>query len=509
MAQRILTMRKIKEILRMKWVMKFSNRQVAASVNIAHKTVGEYVKRAEGAGLDWQQAEKMGEEELKKKLFPPRKAKLEACPEPKWEQIDEEMQGKHVTRMLLWQEYIAEHPDGFGYSQFCDKYRKWLKSQQKPVMRIPKKVGEEIQVDYTGHTMRIIDPETGEIQKAEIFVGVLGVSGLIYAEAHKSQSSANWIRAHVRMFDFFGGVPLIVRPDNLKAAVKKPNFYDPDINPAYQELAAHYGTAVIPTRVAKPKDKGLGENAVLQVERWALAPLRKQRFFSLDELNLAIKEQLKWINNRKRSDNDFSRRELFERRERATLQPLPAHKFDYLEVKHAKVHLDYHVSFEKHLYSVPHKYIKKTVLIRAKERLIEVYYQNQRIACHVRSKKRGFSTIGEHMPDNHRWKQDWSPERFRQWAREFGPHTEELIMAVLASRRHPEQGYRACLGILNLVKKPKQHLLEAACKIALETGVTSWRALKNILTTKKDMLEKSSLPEPISHEHIRGHEYYT
>jgi len=509
MAQRILTMRKIKEILRLTWVMKFSNRQVAASVNIAHRTVGEYIKRAERAGLDWQQAEKLGEAELKKLLFPLKKAELEARPEPNWQQVEEEMQGKHVTRMLLWQEYIAEHPDGFGYSQFCDKYRNWLKAQKKPVMRIPKRAGEEVQVDYAGHTMSVIDPETGEVKKVQIFVGVLGASGLIYAEAHESQSSPNWIRSHVRMFDFFGGVPQIIRPDNLKAAVKKPSFYDPDLNPAYHELAAHYGTAVIPTRVAKPKDKGLGENAVLQAGRWIMAPLRNQRFFSLHELNQAIKEQLKWLNNRKRSDSDFSRRELFERREKAALQPLPIHKYDYLEIKYAKVHIDYHVSFEKHLYSVPHKYIKKPVLIRAKEHLIEIYYQNQRIACHVRARKGGFSTNNEHMPDNHRWRQDWSPERFRQWAREIGPHTEQLIMAVLASRRHPEQGYRACLGILNLVKKPKQYLLEAACEIALETGGCSYKAIKNILTTKKDVLEKSSQPEPISHEHIRGNEYYT
>lgn len=510
MAQRKLTMRKIKEILRLKWEMEFSNRQVATSVNITHRTVGEYIKRAEKAGLTWQEAQKMEESELEKRLFPPKTATLKTRPQPDWQQVDEEMKGKHVTRMLVWEEYISEHPDGIGYSQFCDKYRHWLKARKKSVMRIPKKAGEEAQVDYAGHTMPVIDPHTGEIKKVQIFVGVLGASGLIYAEAHERQNSPNWIRAHVRMFEFFGGVPRIIRPDNLKAAVRKPGFYDPDLNPVYQELAAHYGTAVIPTRVAKPKDKGLGENAVLQVERWVLAPLRKQRFFSMQELNQAIKEQLKRVNNRKRSDNTYSRRELFEKQERAALMPLPAHKFDYLEVKYAKVHVDYHVSFEKHLYSVPHTYISQKVLIRATEHLVEIYAQNQRIACHIRNRKRGFSTIKEHMPENHRWRQEWSPERFRRWAREIGPATEELINDVLASRRHPEQAYRACLGILHLVKKPEQYLLEAACEFALKSGVSSYRAVKNILTTKKDMLEKqSSLQEPIRHQHIRGQEYYT
>jgi len=508
MAQRILTVRKIKEIIRMKWVLGLSDRRVAASLNIAHSTVGEYLKRAESTGLDWEQVQILEETELKARLFPSKQLGTKKRPEPDWGEIAKELMQKGVTRMLLWQEYLAEYPDGYSYSQFCERFRRWAGEQKAPVMRKPKKVGEEVEVDYAGMTMPVIDPQSREITQAEIFVGVLGASGLIYAEAHESQALPNWIRAHVRMFKFFGGVPKIIRPDNLKAGVSKANFYEPDLNPTYHELAVHYGSAVIPTRVAKPKDKALGENAVQQVERWVLAPLRKQRFFSIHELNQAMKKQLTWLNERQLTDQTQSRRELFEQMEKHALQPLPPYPFDYLEVKQAKVHIDYHVSFRKHLYSVPHQYTRKIVLIRASERLVEVYCDQKRIACHVRCDHPGYSTEKEHLPANHRWYLEWSPERFSHWASQIGSQTEALIHKVLASRRHPEQAYRSCLGILNLVKTSGKERLEVACTLALETGVVSYKAVKHILDTKKDALEASSQLEPITHEHIRGQNYY-
>lgn len=509
MAQRKLTMRKIKEIMRMKWVLGLSDRQVAASLKIAHSTVGEYVKRAEQAGLEWEQVRELEEAELKARLFPRKPRGSKKRPEPDWEEINKELKQKGVTRMLLWEEYLTEHPDGYGYSQFCEHYRRWGKAQKKPVMRIPKKVGEEAQVDYSGKTMPVVDPQTGEIKKVQVYVGVLSASGLIYTEAHSSQSLPNWVRAHVRMFEFFGGVPRIIRPDNLKAGVTKPSFYEPDLNPTYHEMAVQYGAAVIPARVAKPKDKALGENAVQQVERWVLAPLRKQRFFSIHELNQAMRDRLTWLNDRQLTGRTQSRRELFDQIEKDALQRLPDYPFEYLEVKRAKVHVDYHVSFKKHQYSVPHQYIRKTVLIRARERLVEIYHQNKRIACHVRCDHPGYSTENEHMPDNHRWVQEWSPERFTRWGRQIGPNTEALIQAVLASRRHPQQAYRSCLGILKLSDTYSPLLLEAACALALENDVISYKAIKRILDTKKDVLEASSSPEPIAHEHIRGQNYYT
>lgn len=508
MAQRKLTMRKIKEIIRMKWALGLSDRQVAASLNIAHSTVGEYLQRAERAGLDWEQVQVLEETELKARLFPPKQSGAKKRPEPDWQEIAKELKRKGVTRTLLWQEYLAEYPDGYGYSQFCERFRRWAGSQESPVMRKPKKVGEEVEVDYAGLSMSIVDPQSGEITQAEVFVGVLGASGLIYAEAHESQALPNWIRAHVCMFEFFGGVPRIIRPDNLKSGVSKANFYEPDLNPTYHELAVHYGSAVIPTRVAKPKDKALGENAVQQVERWVLAPLRKQRFFSIHELNQAMKKQLDWLNDRPLTGQTQSRRELFEQMEKHALQPLPAYPFDYLEVKHAKVHLDYHVSFRKHFYSVPHQYTRKTVLIRASERMVEIYCDQKRIACHVRCDRTGYSTEKEHLPANHRWYLEWSPERFTQWASKIGPQTETLIRKALASRHHPEQAYRSCLGILNLAKTFGKERLEVASTLALEAGVVSYKAVKHILDTKKDALEALSQPEPIAHEHIRGQNYY-
>lgn len=398
--KRKLTVRKIKEVLRLKWSLGLSARQVGASLRIAHSTVGEYIKRAEQAGLDWDQIQAMDEADLKQKLFPPKQPDPKQRPEPDWVQVEKDLQCKGVTRMLLWQEYLTAHPDGYGYSQFCERYRQWQKGQQKVTLRIPKKAGEEAQVDYAGLTMTVTDPQDGEERKVQIFVGVLGASGLIYAEAHPNQSLPHWTRAHVRMFQYFGGTPRIVRPDNLKSGVTKPNFYDPDLNPTYHELAVHYGVAVIPTRVAKPTDKGLGENAVQQVERWIIAPLRNQRFFSLHDLNQAIRQQLTWLNDRPLTNQSLSRRELFESQEKAALQPLPEYAFEYLEIKTAKVHPDYHVTFHNHQYSVLHTYARRKVLIRATERLVEIFLPGteDRIAYHVRCDRPGYSTVAEHTP---------------------------------------------------------------------------------------------------------------
>lgn len=360
-----------------------------------------------------------------------------------------------------------------------------------------------------------MDPKTGETQEMQVFVGVLGDSGYIYCEAHRSQSLPNWIRAHVRMFAFFGGVPRIVRPDNLKAGVKKACFYEPDINPTYHELAQHYNLAVIPARVAKPQDKGLGENAVQQVERWVLAPLRKQRFFSLYDLNQAMRQRLAWLNERPLSNQTHSRKTRFETSEKAALQPLPAYAYNVLEVKRAKVNIDYHVAFNRHFYSVPYTFARQSVEIRASETLVEIYplgkkAPTDRIACHVRcDHQHGYSTQTEHMPYNHRWKQEWSPKRFERWARKIGPNTEALVGKLLASRRHPEQGYKACLGILKLAEKDSPAQLEAACKLALESDAISYRAVKYLLTTKKDVLETGEKAESQSHEHIRGQTYYS
>ena len=510
MAKRKLTMRKIKEILRLKWDLGLSDRQAGRSLKIAHSTVREYVKRAERAGLGWPLPAEMGETQLRSKLFPKKDKAINKRPQPDWQQMEQELQRPGVTRMLLWQEYLEGHPDGYGYSQFCELYRQWAKTQDKPVLRVPKKAGAEVQIDYSGKKPGVTDPHTGKLRKAEIFVAVLGASGLIYAEAHWSQSLPNWIQAHVRMFDFFGGVPKLLRPDNLKAGVSHPGYYEPDINPTYHEMAEHYGTVVIPTRVRKPKDKALVENAVLQVERWILAVLRDRRFFSLHELNQAIRQRLQWLNDRQRSDHGRSRRAMFEELEKQHLKALPERPFVYLEIKQAKVHIDYHVTFKKHHYSVPHHHTRQKVLIRTSEHLVEVYSsENKRIACHARVDGFGYSTKKTHMPANHRWYLEWSPERFCRWAQQLGPHTEALITAKLQSRKHPEQVYRSCLGILGLDKNHPTADLETACQLALEAGALSYRAVKNLLLTRKNTLETGAQDQSVTHEHVRGESYYS
>jgi len=509
MAKRKLTMRKIKEILRLKWELGLSDRQVGCSLKIAHSTVREYVKRAERAGLGWPLPPELGEAELRAKLFPKKDQVESKRSQPDWQQIAKELHRPGVTRMLLWQEYLEAYPNGYGYSQFCELYRQWAKTQDKPVLRIPKKAGEEAQIDYAGQKVNVIDLHTGQVREAEVFVAVLVASGLIYAEAHWSQSLPNWIQAHVRMFQYFGGVPKLLRPDNLKAGVSHPGYYEPDINPTYHELAEHYGTVVIPARVGKPKDKPLVENAVLQVERWILAVLRDQRFFSLHELNQAIYKRLQWLNDRQRSDYGCSRRELFETNEKSHLLQLPERPFVYLEIKQAKVHLDYHIVFKKHYYSVPHVYVRQKVLVRASEHLVEIYSsEDQRIACHVRADGFGYSTEKTHMPANHRWYMGWSPERFSCWAQRIGPHTEALIAAKLESRQHPEQAYRSCLGILKLADDDSAGDLEAACQLALESDALSYRAVKNLMAAKNG---RKTEPQdtPIVHEHVRGETYFT
>jgi len=388
-------------------------------------------------------------------------------------------------------------------------YRQWQKALEKPILRLPHKAGEGMQVDYAGQKMRINNPLTGETREVQIFVSALGASGYIYTEAHWRQSKQHWIGAHVRAFRYYSGVPEIIIPDNLKAGVKNPCYYDPDLNPTYHELAEHYATVVIPARVGHPKDKALVENAVLQVERWVLAPLRDRKFFGLNELNQAIREQLTILNNRKLTGEEVSRYEKYAQLDQPALRPLPEHPFEYTEVKYAKAHIDYHVVYNKHYYSVPYQYCGQRLLIRATEYLIEIFHDGQRIACHPRIDQPGYSTSKEHMPNNHRQFLEWSPDRFRNWAKEHGPSTEKLIGAVLSRRSHPQQAYRTCLGILSLAKKYSPEQLETACAQALTVGIYSYRGVKQVLLTKKDMLKSGSQLQAVSHEHVRGETYYT
>ena len=511
MTQERLTMRKIREVLRLKWECGLKNRAIARSCSISHSTVSEYLQRAKAAGLSWPLPADLDEDALFLLLFPtPSHPSSKIIPCPDWSLIHTELRRKSVTLRLLWVEYREAHPDGYGYSQFCELYRQWAK-RLKPSMRLSHKGGEKLFVDYAGQTVPIVDPHSGEIRQAQIFVAVLGASNYTYAEANWSQDLPNWTGAHVRAFTFIGGVPEIVVPDNLKAGVKHPCRYEPDLNPTYQDLAQHYGTAVIPARPRKAKDKAKVEVGVQVVERWILARLRNRTFFSLADLNQAIRELLDELNTRLMKHLGRSRRELFEALDRPALKPLPEQPYEFAIWKEARVNIDYHVEFEHHYYSVPHTLIHEEVYVRATEGTIEIFFRSHRIASHRRSNALGrHTTLSEHMPPAHQKYQEWSPDRFTRWAQTIGPHTTQLVQALLTSRKHPQQAYRSCLGLLRLASRYGEERLEAACCRALPAGIHSYKGVKNILDAKLDQVEPEE-PAPVvppSHENIRGQTYY-
>jgi transposase len=512
MPQERLTMRKIREILRLKWELKLSERVIARSCCVSRSTVAEYVKRAEASGLKWPLPEDQSDNQLYELLYP-RTQQLtpKATTLPDWEYVHLELRKKGVTLSLLWVEYLEKYPEGYGYSQFCQLYRNWAK-KIKPTMRLDHKAGEKAFVDYTGPTIPVVDPGTGEIRDAEIFVMVLGASSYTYVEAHWHQDLSNWTGGHVRGFQFFGGVTEVIVPDNLKAAVSHPSHYDPEINPTYQEMAEHYGVAVVPARVRRPRDKSKAEVGVQNVERWILARLRNQKFFSLMELNKSIRKLLEDFNNRKMEHLGKSRRELFELVDKPALKPLPATPYEFALWKKAKIGIDYHVEYDGHYYSVPCHIYPANVLIRVTEKTVEIFSDGKQVTLHPRSHHQGgHSTIKEHMPSDHRFYSEWSPERFIHWAENIGPNTARIVQMVLGSRLHPEQAYRACLGILGFARKYTSVRLESACQYALANEIHSYKGVKNILMNQIDLLsspEGASQPSLLPHTNIRGKEYY-
>lgn len=511
MPQERLSVRKIQEVLRLKWQSGLSNRAIARSCSISPTTVSEYVRRALEAGLTWPLPETLDGDRLYRMLFPKQRPPSErVIPQPDWQYVHKELRRKDVTRRLLWVEYREAHPDGYGYSRFCELYRVWAK-RLNPSMRQDHKAGERLFVDYAGQTVPVVDPHTGEIREAHIFIAVLGASSFCYAEAHWAEDLPNWISGHVAAFEYFSGVPEIVTPDNPKTGVKQPSHYEPDLNPTYQDMAEHYGTVVIPARIRKPKDKAKAEVGVQVVERWILARLRNRRFFGIADLNQGIHEQLEALLDRTMQHLGASRRELFEELDRPALKPLPTEPYEFAIWKEATVHIDYHVEFAKHYYSVPHELIGQKVFVRATERTIEIFHKSRRVASHPRSRARGrHTTRKEHMPANHRHYAEWSPERFLRWAEQIGPQTRDLIDAALNGRRHPQQAYRTCLGILGLGKRYGKERLEAAADRALLSGIRSYKGVKNILDTGLDQIP---VEEPTSksldpHANIRGASYY-
>lgn len=505
-----LSMRKIRDVLRLKFDCGLADRQIAKSVGLARSSVGEYVRRFQAAGLVWPLSAALPDAELEACLFPALPSVPgQRRPLPDWSWVHQELRRKGVTLMLLWQEYKATYPEGLQYSRFCDSYQAW-RGQRDLVMRQTHRAGEKLFVDFCGQTAAIVDRQSGEIRPVQVFVAVLGASNYTYAEAVASQGLADWIGAHVRAFAFLQGVPAVVVPDNLASGVNKACRYEPDLNATYAEMAAHYGVAVVPARVRKPRDKAKVEAGVLLVERWILARLRHQLFGSLTALNRAIATLVAELNARPFKKLPGCRRSAFETIDRPALQPLPAVPYEFASWKQAKVHVDYHVEVEGHYYSVPHPLVGKKVDLRYTATTVEVFHRGQRVASHPKIEQRGrHSTVDSHMPPHHRFAR-WSPERLRRWAEQSGPATAQLIEAILLARRHPEQGYRSCLGILRLGERFGQPRLEAACERALAINARSYRSVESILTHGLDAQPLTAEePHPaVTHANLRGPTYF-
>jgi len=506
MTQERLSLRKIREVLRLKYEVGLSNRAIARACRVSNSTVGDYVARGQAAGLGWPLPEGLGEEELYRRLFPDQEIKTrQERPLPDWEEIHRELSRSGVTRVLLWQEYREQHPQGYSRTQFFAHYQRWNR-EHTTSLRLPHKGGEVMEVDYAGKTLPITHPETGEISQAAVFVATLPASSYLYVEIQPSQELQHWLNGHVRAFVFFGGTPRILRPDNIKSAVKKPNYYEPDLNPSYQELAEHYHVAVLPARVRKPKDKAHVENGVQNVERWVLAPLRDRTFFSIAEANRAIAPLLEALNQREMQHLGKSRRQLFEELDQPALLALPEHPYEFARWKNARVNIDYHVSFEGHYYSVPHSLVGQEVRLRATERMLEIFHRNQPVALHPLSNVLGrFSTCPEHMPSQHRFVLNTDSDWLLREAAKFGPQTAAYMSAVLRSRPYPQQAFRTCLGILNLARKHPPANLELACQHLLPSHLLTYQDLKSELEhLAKDV---STLPLP-AHDNVRGDTYY-
>ena len=464
MPRKRLSMRKIRDVLRLKYGLGRSHREIAAILRISHSTVGSYVRRAREAGVSWPLPDELDDARLEAALYPPTPPSRVRRPEPDWGRVHRELsRHKGMTLQLLWLEYREAHPDGYQYSRFCDRYREW-RGRIDVVLRQVYRAGEKAFVDYAGPTVEVTDRRTGEIHEAKVFVGVLAASNHTFVDLTRTRSLPDWTASHVRMFEFWGGVPELVIPDNEKAAVRQASRYEPDVNRTYHDLVVHYGTAVLPARPRSPQDKAKVEAAVQNVV------------------------------------------------DRPALKPLPADRYEYAEWRKARVNIDYHIQVDGRFYSVPHALARREVEVRLGTTTIEIFHKHRRVAAHVRGRsKGGYTTVPAHMSAAHRAHLEWTPSRLVRWARKTGPETAAFARKLLETRRHPEQGYRSCLGLMRLARAYPAERMEAACRRALDIGAHSYKSVKTILSAGLDQADdgdQRSLSLPADHAHVRGPDYY-
>ena len=512
MARKPIPMRHVKDILRLKHQHHLSIREIAGSCGLPASTVGDYLQRAEAAGLSWPLPEAISDPELQERLVKPLGVLPErdpAKPLPDWPALHEQLRRKGVTLHLLWQEYRQTHPDGYRRSQFCQLYRDWAKTLD-PVLRQVHPPGQKLFVDWAGLKVPIHHAD-GSVSQASLFVAVMGFSNKTYVEAFPNEQLEHWIAAHCHAFGFYGGLTRAVVPDNPKSAVTRPCRYEPVLQRSYQEMAAHYGTVILPARIKKPRDKAKVETAVQIAERQILAPLRDQRFWSVAELNHAIGPLLDKLNAQPFQKLDGSRHSWFETQEKPALLPLPSQPFELATWSKATVNIDYHAAVDYHFYSVPYALVHRELEVRSTANTVELFHQGRRVAAHVRSYRPGqFTTLEEHRPKSHQRYLEWTPGRLIEWARKTGPQCAKVVEQILKDRPHPEMGFRSCLGLLRLGKGVGSERLEAACVRALRCGTCSYRSIKSILENGLDRQSaETELPlHSPAHENVRGQTYY-
>jgi len=513
MSRKRISMKKIREVLRLRYEANLSQKKIAISVSVGEGTVWRYLDRAKKANLVWPLPKEMNDIELENLLFPPlERNPEEAIPLPDFEKVHKELKRKGVTLHLLWEEYLEQHTNGYKYSRFCILYKEWADTRD---LWMPQqhKAGEKIFIDYAGLTMPIT-LANGQVHKAQIFIGTLGASNFTYVEATMTQNLSDWTGSHVRMFSYFGGVSELLVPDNLKAGVTACHRYDPEMNHTYLKLAEHYQCAIMPARVRAPKDKSKVEKAVKDIETQILARLRNHIFFSLEELNKAIRELLEDFNNRSFQKIKGCRRSLYEEIEKACLKPLPSNQYSFAEWQKKRVGKNYHVEVQSHYYSAPHSLVGKKVDVRISEKVIEVFYKNERHASHIRNNDNSgkYTTIHAHRPPRHRHHAECTPEYLMKKAEEIGDNTKKLIQKILNDPSiHQSQRERSCLGIVRLVKSYQKNRLDQACKRGLEVGISSCKRLESMLKAGLEQVESQNSEAkklPQSHEFLRGPSYY-
>jgi transposase len=520
MARKRTSMKKIRDIIRLKETTDMSERQIARALNVARTVVARYLNDFSTSGLNYEQIEQMADSQLLSIL-----KKRKVRKNKKYEELAKqfpyfvkELKKKGVTLNLLWKEYKKKYPDGYENSQFCYHFQMW-RNASEVTMHMNHKAGDKMFVDYAGEKLKIIDQETGKEQPVEVFVAILGCSQLTYVEASMSQQSEDWIRSNERALWYFNGVVQAIVPDNLRSAVSRSDRYEPGINLTYDDFAEYYKTVIIPARVREARDKALVENAVGLVYQRIYAPLRNRSFYSLEELNAAIWSLLEEHNNTPFQRLDISRREIFEEIEKRALKPLPVERYPSKTIKVLTVQINYHVELreDRHYYSVPY-YLRKRgqktkVKVMYDDRIVAIYYDNIRVAQHKRDRRPNeYSTLPEHRPPEHRWVAEWSSERFLRWAGAIGADVALVVGKVLESRKYPEQAFKVCMGILNLVKRYDSERLNKACRRAHSYGIYSYKRIENMLKQGLEEETQSEFewgkPQIPVHENIRGSEYY-